>query len=122
MLISCSIAWRYYDVTICVIVKRDASGCRVNFPTFLNEKKKKHEFFQILIGAQLAYQINPMEFYKEWWNRNTVKLSFCKAAVPLVRFSIKDVQMTRKKQQQQQQQQKKKHIKKMAILSIFSIL
>ena len=77
---------------------------------FSNEKKIK--FFQILIGAQLAYKINPIKFYKEWWNRNTVKISFCKVAVPLVRFSIKDVKMT----------EKKKNVKKMAILSIFSIL
>ena len=30
-------------------------------------------------------------------NRNTVKISFRKVAVPFVRFSIKDVKMTKKK-------------------------
>ena len=74
MWMSASIAsWRHSDATICVVVKKDAGG------------------------AQLAYKINPIEFYKEWWNRNTVKISFCKVAVPLVRFSIKDVKMTKKK-------------------------
>ena len=59
------------------------------------EREKKIDFFQILIGAQLAYKINPIKFYKEWWNRNTVKISFRTVAVPLVRFSIKDVKMTK---------------------------
>ena len=62
---------------------------------FWTRKKKKIDIFQILIGAQLAYKINPIKFYKEWWNRNTVKISFRKVAVPLVRFSIKDVKMTK---------------------------
>ena len=60
-------------------------------------RKKKSNFPKILIGAQLAYKINPIKFYMEWWNRNTVKISFRKVAVPLVRFSIKDVKMTKKR-------------------------
>ena len=60
--------------------------------------RKKIEFFKFIIGAQLAYKINPIKFYKEWWNRNTVKISFSKVAVPLVKFSIKDVKMTKKRQ------------------------
>ena len=73
--------------------------------------REKIEFFKFLIGAKLAYKINPIKFYKEWWNRNTVKILFCK--VKFVKFSIKDVKMIKKK---------KKKKKKMATLPIFSTL
>ena len=46
--------------------------------------RKKIEFFNFLIGAQIAYKINPINFYKEWWNRNTVKILFC--IVKFVKF------------------------------------
>ena len=49
-------------------------------------------------GAQLAYKIYPIKFYREWSNLNTVKISFCKVAVPLVVFAIKDLKMTEKHQ------------------------
>ena len=39
-------------------------GWRVNFSTFLNEKKNSN-FPKFLIGAQLAYKINPIKFYME---------------------------------------------------------
>ena len=38
----------------------------------------------------------PIKFYKEWRNLNTVKIPFCKVAVPLVKFTIKDVKMTKR--------------------------
>ena len=51
-------------------------------------------FFNISLGAQLAYKIYPIKFYREWPNLNTVKILFCKVAVPLVKFAIKDLRMT----------------------------
>ena len=48
----------------------------------------------ISLGAQLAYKICPIKFYREWPNLNTVKISFCKVAVPLVKFASKDLKMT----------------------------
>ena len=80
----------------------------------MNEKKKI-EFFKFIIGAQLAYKINSIKFYNEWWNRNIVKISFCKVAVPLVNLSIKDVKMTKNRQ-------KKKKKKKKATLLILGTL
>ena len=53
-------------------------------------------FPQYSLGAQLAYKIYPNFFYREWPNLNTVKISFCKVAVPLVKFAIKDLKMTEK--------------------------
>ena len=35
--------------------------------------------------------MNPIKIYKEWSNLNTVQISFCKVAVPLIKFAIKDV-------------------------------
>ena len=55
-------------------------------------------FFNISLGAQLAYKIYPIKFYREWPNLNPVKISFCKVAVPLVKFTIKDLKMTEKHQ------------------------
>ena len=40
----------------------------------------------------------PIKFYREWPNLNTVKISFCKVAVPLVKFAIKDLKTTEKRQ------------------------
>ena len=39
--------------------------------------------------------MNPIKIYREWANLNTVKISFCKVAVPLIKFAIKDVKMTK---------------------------
>ena len=39
--------------------------------------------------------MNPIKIYKEWSNLNTVKISFCKVAVRLIKFAIKDVKMTK---------------------------
>ena len=39
-----------------------------------------------------------MKFYREWPNLNAVKISFCKVAMPLVKFAIKDLKMTEKRQ------------------------
>ena len=36
----------------------------------------------------------PIKFYREWLNLDTVKISFCKIAVSLVKFAIKDLKMT----------------------------
>ena len=55
-------------------------------------------FFNISLGAQLAYKIYPIKFYKEWPNLNTVNNLFCKVAVPLVKFAIKGLKMTKKHQ------------------------
>ena len=57
---------------------------------------KKIEFFNFWLRAHLAYKMNPIKIYKEWSNLNTVKISFCKVAVPLIKFVIKDVKMTKK--------------------------
>ena len=100
---SSSIAWGHNDVTICVVVKQDAGSGRVKLSTFLNEKKKKKKkkktrSFQIYNWGTACLQINPIKFHNECWNRNTVKISFCKVALPLVKFSIKDVKMTKKRQ------------------------
>ena len=76
---------------------------QVNFSTFSNAKKKKKElFFSLNISprAQLAYKIYPIKFYRELINLNTVKFSFCKVAVPLVKFAIKDLKTTEKRQKQ----------------------
>ena len=55
-------------------------------------------FFSISLGTQLAYKIYPIKFYREWPNRNTVKISFCKVAVPFVKFAIKFLKVTEKHQ------------------------
>ena len=41
--------------------------------------------------------MNPIKIFKEKSNLNTVKVSFCKVAMPLIKFAIKDVKMTEKK-------------------------
>ena len=48
-------------------------------------------FFKISPRAQLAYKIYPP-------NLNTVKISFCKVAVPPVKFAIKDLKTTENRQ------------------------
>ena len=63
-----------------------------------NFRTPKNGFFQHFIRAQLAYKIYPIKFHKEWPNLNTVNISFCKLAVPRVKFEIKDLKMTKKRQ------------------------
>ena len=65
---------------------------------FLNifEREQKMEFFNFWLRTHLAYKMNAIKISKEWSNLNTVKISFCKVAVPLIKFSIKDVKMTQK--------------------------
>ena len=58
------------------------------------ECQKKVSFFIISPRAQLTYKIYPIKLYREWPNLNTVKISFCKVAVPLVKFAIKDLKAT----------------------------
>ena len=60
---------------------------------FLNifECEQKMEFFNFWLRTHLAYKMNPIKIFKDWWNLHTVKISFCKVAVPLIKFSIKDV-------------------------------
>ena len=60
--------------------------------------RQKITFFNISPRAQLAYKIYPIKFYREWPNLNTLKISFCKVAVPLVKFAIKDLKTTEKRQ------------------------
>ena len=62
------------------------------FSTVLNVKKKNW-VFQIFY---LAYKMNHIKIYKDWSNLNTIKISFCKVAVPLIKFAIKDIKMTKK--------------------------
>ena len=62
------------------------------------QKKKKFFFFNISLEAKLAYKIYRINFYGEWPNLNTYKISFCKVAVPLVKFAIKGLKMTEKHQ------------------------
>ena len=50
-------------------------------------------FFNILLGALFAYKTCPIKFHREP-NLNTVKILFCKVAVPLVKFVIKGLKMT----------------------------
>ena len=40
----------------------------------------------------------PTKFCRELLNLNIVKILFCKVAVPLVKFAIKDLKMTEKHQ------------------------
>ena len=40
--------------------------------------------------------MNPIKICKEWSNLNTDKISFCKVAVPLIKFAIKDIKITKK--------------------------
>ena len=47
--------------------------------------------------GDLTYKINPIKFIEDWSN-NTVKISFCKADVPNIKFVIKDVKMTKNSQ------------------------
>ena len=61
-------------------------------------RKPKKIFFNISPRAQLAYKIYPIKFYREWPNLNTVKISFCKVAMPLFKFAIKDLKTTEKHQ------------------------
>ena len=45
--------------------------------------------------------MNPIKICQEWLlrvNLNTVKFFFCKVAVPLVTFVVKDVKITNKRQ------------------------
>ena len=65
-------------------------------------------FSKFLIGAQLAYKINPIKFYK-----GMVKSQHCQN---FISSGSKDVKMTKKGKK------KKKKKKKMATQSIFSIL
>ena len=41
-------------------------------------------------------KLNHIKIYKKWSNLNTVKISFYMVAVPLIKFVIKDVKMTKK--------------------------
>ena len=59
------------------------------------ECEKKNRIFNFWIRAHLAYKVNPIKIYKEWSNLNTIKILFCKVAVPLIKFAIKDVKMTK---------------------------
>ena len=43
--------------------------------------------------------MNPINIWKEWSNLNTVKISFCKVAVPFIKFAIQDVKMTKNRKQ-----------------------
>ena len=43
------------------------------------------------LRAQLANKMNPIKMYKELSNLNTVKISFCKVALPLTKFANKIV-------------------------------
>ena len=61
------------------------------------KKKKKNRIFNLWQRAHLVYKMNPIKIYKEWANLNTVKISFCKVAVTLINFAIKDVKMTKKR-------------------------
>ena len=61
------------------------------------ESAKSRFFFYFWLRAQFAYKMNPIKIYKEWSNLNTVKILFCKVAVPLIKFAIKDEKMTTKK-------------------------
>ena len=67
---------------------------------FLNifERQKIAFCFSISPRAQLVYKIYPITFYREWPNLNTVKISFGKMAVPLVKFMIKHLKTTEKRQ------------------------
>ena len=56
----------------------------------------KITFFNISQRAQFAYKIYHIKSYRERPNLNTVKISFCKVAVPLVKFAIKDLKNDRK--------------------------
>ena len=58
-------------------------------------RKKKNRIIQIFNRGTDCLQNQSHKFYKEWWNRNTVKILFC--IVKFVKFSIKDVKMTKKK-------------------------
>ena len=95
------------DVIWSTVATQYVEGWRIIVEHFLTWKKI--EFFNFWIGAHLAHKINPIKFYKEWWNLNTIKISFCKVAVPRVKFMIKEVKMTTKR-------------KKMATLPRFSAL
>ena len=53
------------------------------------KKKKKKEFFNFWLRAHLAYKMNPINIYRKWSNLNTVKISFCKMSVPLIKLRSK---------------------------------
>ena len=65
---------------------------------FESQKSFFFYFFFFFNISQLPYKIYPIKFYREWPNLNTVKISFCKVAVPLVKFAIKNLNMTKKHQ------------------------
>ena len=67
---------------------------------FLNtsEREEKAIFFVFWLRTHIAYKMNPIKIYREWLNLNTVQISFCKVAVTLIKFAIKDVKMTKKRQ------------------------
>ena len=49
-----------------------------------------------------------IKIYKEWSILNTVKISFCKVAVSLIKFAIKDETMTPKKKKKKKKKTSKK--------------
>ena len=58
---------------------------------------KKNQIFQFLTKGTPYLQNEPRKIYNGWSNFNTVKISFCKVAVPHIKFSIKDIKMTKKR-------------------------
>ena len=99
--------WWHIDVTIFDVTKADAISWRVislHFWTW-----KKIIFLNFWLWAHLAYKLKPIKIIKEQSNLNIVKISFRKVAVPLIKFTIKDVKISQK-------------FKKMATLLAFSAL
>ena len=59
---------------------------------------KNSFFFQYFTKGTACLQNLFYKIYREWPNLNTVKILFCKVAVPLVKFAIKDLKTTEKRQ------------------------
>ena len=87
----------------------EVGGYSQHYWTWKKKKKKKNQIFQFLTKGAPCLQNESHKIYKEWPNLNTVKISFCKVTVPLIKFAIKDVKIIEKRQ-------------KMATLPIFSTL
>ena len=85
--------WHHNDVMLCDVRKLSMTVLWVNFSTFSNAKKSP--FYNISPRAQLTYKIYPIKSYREWTNLNTVKILFCKVAVPLSNLRSKDLKTTK---------------------------
>ena len=84
--------WRHNDIMIFDFRKRSITVLRVNFSTFSNAKKLL--FFSIFHQGHSLLTKSILQNFIGNDQSSTLKISFCKLAVPLVKFAIKDLKTT----------------------------